>query len=81
LRFGRVAVKEQSFNILTENGPANAVDGVETPFQAIDDHELLCCMRRSILEIREAGRSFEAIAFARNAIAFLDRLQIDRSAD
>jgi hypothetical protein len=64
--------------MLNVTGPNNAVDGFETPSraQAVEDRILLSSMRTGNIEIKKAiKQSREAIAFARDAIALLDRLQ------
>ena len=64
--------------MLNVTGPKNTVDGFETPSraQAVEDRRLLSSMRTGTIEIEEAiKQSREAIAFARDAIVLLDRLQ------
>jgi hypothetical protein len=65
-------------NMLNVTGPKNAVDSFETPSraQAVEDRILLSSMRTGNIEIKKAiKQSRAAIAFARDAIALVDRLR------
>jgi hypothetical protein len=69
--------------MLNVNGPKSAVDGFEpSRAQAIEDRRLLSSMRAGTVEVKEAiNRSRKAIAFAREAIALLDKLQSPQISD